>query len=623
MIAKARSWLAPPVFPEDPERTRLAGVLNPVAWIALAITLILLPALWLAQAPAIVLLLLVPLVAAEVLVLVWLRKGNVRSASLLLVFAALLTTLIPAFLQGGLDSPYLFYSLVIVTLAGLLLGPRYVNLITLLYMAAATVMLLTADSDLIPVLIAPPTPLRRWVTVIASLLMVRTLFLMAMTSLRTALEHARQNEQRLEDSNRALQNARLELELRVADRTTDLERRARQLQVSAEVVSAINSAMSSGGDAAVARDLDQLLEEITQLISDRFNFYAVNIFLVDESGEGLTMRAANTQNARQLIERGYHLTLVQPSIVASAARTRMPRLAADVRKDDQYIESAEFPYTRSEAALPLATRGRLLGVLDVQSSQAAPLTREDLSVLQTLANQVAIAIENAQLFAANQKTLQSLQRAYGDLSREAWQKLLRARPDRGYHAAALGDPSPASDEWQPEMKQARRDGQIVQADAYTLVVPVKIRDEVTGVVRLRKPVEAGEWRPEEISLVETLSDRLSAALESARLYEETRRRAERERLTGEITARMRATNDPQAILQIAARELRKALQADRTQLIVQATPSSLEPTIQPSENPPVTSSQAETKTLDAEPETSPVNPMPSSPTPEAPAGDLP
>jgi GAF domain-containing protein len=225
----------------------------------------------------------------------------------------------------------------------------------------------------------------------------------------------------------------------------------------------------------------------------------------------------------------------------------------------------------------LVTGGRLIGVLDVQSAQLVSLTREDLSVLQTLANQVAIAIENAQLFAANQKTLQTLQRAYGNLSREAWQSLLRAQPNRGYRAVSMDDPAPVTEEWQPDMILARESGKIVIGptanDVYTLAVPIKIRDQITGVVRLRKPPEAGAWRQEEVALVVTLSDRLSAALESARLYEETRRTAERERLTGEITAHMRSTNDPRAILQIAARELRKALQADKAQLVVQASVS--------------------------------------------------
>jgi GAF domain-containing protein len=124
------------------------------------------------------------------------------------------------------------------------------------------------------------------------------------------------------------------------------------------------------------------------------------------------------------------------------------------------------------------------------------------------------------------------------------------------------------------MIEACTRGEVVFGDpveeGFTLAVPVKIRDQVAGVVRLSKTPEGGEWRPEEIALVERLSDRLSAALESARLFGETRRAAEREHLTSEITTRMRSTNDPQMVLQIAARELRKVLRADKAQLRVQS-----------------------------------------------------
>jgi GAF domain-containing protein len=81
------------------------------------------------------------------------------------------------------------------------------------------------------------------------------------------------------------------------------------------------------------------------------------------------------------------------------------------------------------------------------------------------------------------------------------------------------------------------------------------------------------WKTEEVELLEAIIEQLGAAMDSARLYEETRRTAERERLTSEITSQMRSTNDPQAILQIAARELRKALRADKAQLVVQTAVS--------------------------------------------------
>jgi GAF domain-containing protein len=181
------------------------------------------------------------------------------------------------------------------------------------------------------------------------------------------------------------------------------------------------------------------------------------------------------------------------------------------------------------------------------------------------------------LLISSQKRLQSLEQAGGILGQGARQRLLGRQHDRGYRAGSSGEPVTVSDSWHPLMIEARESGQIVfgdpVADANTLAVPVKIREQVVGVVRLRKPEEGSRWRPEEVALVQRLSDRLSAALESARLFEETRRTAEREHLTGEITARMRSTNDPQVVLQIAARELRKALRADKARILVQTAVS--------------------------------------------------
>jgi GAF domain-containing protein len=262
--------------------------------------------------------------------------------------------------------------------------------------------------------------------------------------------------------------------------------------------------------------------------------------------------------------------MAETSLATNTARLRQTRVVVDVRTDSQFMALQELALTQSEICVPLLVGEKLLGVLDLQDTQIRAPSADDLATLRILANQVAVAIDNAQLFSANRKSLESLQRAYGALSSEGWQKVLRAQPELGYHAGAGGAPAPSSGEWSPEMIAARRQEQVVLADDFTLAVPIRIREQPVGVVRLRKPQEAGAWRADEIALVQTLSDRLSTALESARLYEETRRRAERERLTSEITARIRASNDPQTILQTAAHELRKALQADRAQLVIQA-----------------------------------------------------
>ena len=375
------------------------------------------------------------------------------------------------------------------------------------------------------------------------------------------------------------------LETQVQERIQDLEHRARQLQAAAEVAQA----------AASIRDLDQLLSKITELISEHFDYYHAGIFLMDAEGEFAVLRAANSEGGQRMLEQGHRLPPGETSIVGHVIDTQQPRIALDVGKDAVHFRNPFLPATRSEAALPLIAGDRLWGVLDVQSTKESAFGEEDISTLRTLANQVAIAIENAHLFVENQLALQKLQdslevsrKAYSGLTQDAWKRLLQSQPDLGYVCKSSAPPLqgykkeadyleqseekivPVSGNWDPSMVQAGQSGKTVISADNTAAIPVKIRDQVTGVVRLRKPDGAPPWSEDEIELVETLSDRLSAALESARLYQETRRRAERERLTGEITAKLRASNDPQMILKTAVRELRQALQADKAQLLIQS-----------------------------------------------------
>ena len=307
----------------------------------------------------------------------------------------------------------------------------------------------------------------------------------------------------------------------------------------------------------------------------------------------------------------HRLPVGETSIVGSVIHTRAPHIALDVGEDAVHFKNPLLPQTRSEIALPLIVGEKLWGALDVQSTQAMAFTDEDIAALQILADQVAIAIENASLFAQNKSTLIELQsaleasqRAYSQLSKEAWKKWLRSRPRLGYLCKANATPSrasasaqpglpqqtgwvepaaaneadliqPAPEAWDASLLQAEELGGVVHLDDKTVALPLKIREQVLGAIRLRKPPASGDWSKQDLALLQTISDQLGAALESARLYEETHRRAERERLTGEITAKIRSTNDPKAILETAARELRNALQADRAQLSLKEHPASL------------------------------------------------
>ncbi|NOZ00046.1 MAG: GAF domain-containing protein [Chloroflexi bacterium] len=353
------------------------------------------------------------------------------------------------------------------------------------------------------------------------------------------------------------------LEERVAERTRALERRAVQLQTAAEVGSAV----------AALRDLDELLSQVAHLISDRFGFYHVGIFLLDERGEYAVLRAANSLGGQHMLARHHQLKVGEVGIVGYATGQGEARIALDVGQDAIFFDNPDLPETRSEVALPLSVGGKVVGALDIQSKQEAAFSEDDIATLQVLADQIAVAIENARLFAENQRALESVQRAYGEVTREAWQSLLQTSARRSFVSAARGAILEASDEqWKPELIRAVQSNRTVKDDdGYTLSVPVVVRGQAIGAIRMCKPENADPWREDEISLAETLVAQLGTALDSARLYNDARRRADRERMVSNITTKIRSSNDPQTMLQVAMDELRNALGASRIQIMPHAT----------------------------------------------------
>lgn len=349
-----------------------------------------------------------------------------------------------------------------------------------------------------------------------------------------------------------------ELEGRVQERTRSLERRASQIKAAAEL----------GHSATTILELNRLLTEVTHLISDKFGFYHTGIFLLSEDKEFAMLQAANSPGGQRMLARQHRLKVGQEGIVGRVTESGKPHIALDVGDDAIFFNNPDLPETRSEMALPLRVGNQILGALDVQSQEANAFQEEDIEVLQLLADQVAIAIQNALLFAQNQEALQSVRRAYGEVSAQAWQAALSERSDLGYLATSDGRVAPSSGEWKEDAIQAASQGKVVHSEAGKLALPVRIRNQVLGAVRLSKPEGSQDWSEREMQLINSLVDQLSVALESARLHQETQRRAERERLAGEITARLRASNDPAAIMQTAVTELRRALNARRVQVLV-------------------------------------------------------
>lgn len=372
-----------------------------------------------------------------------------------------------------------------------------------------------------------------------------------------------------------LRNTLHDLERRNAERASDLERvsremsyRATQLQTVTEVARAIAS----------VQDPDLLLQQVTQLISERFKFYHVGIFLLDRKGEYAILQAANSEGGQRMLERGHRLKVGQEGIVGNVAQQGEPRVAHDVGEDATFFDNPDLPYTRSELAIPLKAAEKVTGVLDVQSMEPSAFTEDDISLLSTLADQVAVAIENVRLYTETRKALAELETTHRQYLQERWTQLADERHERGYEYryGKLRLISGSEINEDPEGKEDKISQIILgempnipesSMDEDEIIAPISVRGQLIGSLQLEKAHPSRRWSEEDLHLIRAVADQVGQALENSRLLEETQRRAEREHLVAEITTKLRASNDPQVILQTAMNELREVLRTKRAKFI--------------------------------------------------------
>ncbi len=546
MWENIKRLLSPPVFAGDEEKTRVAALLNAILWIfificfAAALLFLFLPNPELSM----------PLVGVFLLVnagLLWMmRRGHISAASLwFLIGFWILMTAVCVFLGGTHSATYWSY-VVIVVVAGLLLGGRGGIIFAGLSVVATLGITLAQTADLLPSGLEVRTPMEQWWPLSLFVMATAGLLNLASRSLQEAL-------QRAHDYAAELEAQRTGLETTVEERTRELARRTRYLEVTAAIAREATSEL----------DLNTLMNNVVNSISREFGFYHTALFLIDPTGEWAELKAASGEGGLKMLARGHRLRVGQEGMVGYVSRRGQSRIALDTGQDRVFFSSPDLPLTRSEATLPLRARGQVIGVLDVQSAEPEAYTPEDVAVLQSLADQIATAINNARLFQQVEESAAAERRAFGGLSAQAWASLLSFQTDLGFvsnRQAIL----PAGDTWTPQMQTALSQGQMA-ADARntTLAIPIKVRDRVIGVIDGRKPDGSGQWTSEEIAMMQALAEQSALALESARLYQDTQRRAARERMVGEVTGRIRETLDVETVLKTAADEIRQALQLER------------------------------------------------------------
>ena len=377
---------------------------------------------------------------------------------------------------------------------------------------------------------------------------------------RARVERARLKE--VIDVNRELEDIKTNLEKRVDERTHELETVNRQTSRQVAQLQAITALSES---ISKLQDLNELFASAASLISERFGFYHVGIFLIDYGREYAILQAANSTGGKRMLARGHRLKL-GTGVVGYAARLGQPRIALDVGADAVFFDNPDLPETRSEVALPLKSRGETIGILDVQSTQAGAFSNEDLQVLTALANQVSIAFENTRLLTEARAALRQVEEVYDEFTRAEWSRAAARAEQAGFRYQTGRIEMIEKGVSTPEVVSAVKTGMVastqtngLQEKRHTVAVPVKLRGEVIGVLQIESNDPSKTWQPDEIGLVEAVAERAAFALENARLFQDARRRAAKERLISEATSKISGALNMENILHTTAQELERVL----------------------------------------------------------------
>jgi GAF domain-containing protein len=569
MFAKIKDLLALPGF-EDQEKARVANLLHTILWGMFGAVAAITPILIIFN-DTLTSKLVAGVIVGSFLILtpllLWLlRLGRVELAGWLLTILTWVRVTVAILFFGGVRSSAVSGFLLAIIIASLVLGQRAAIIMGFLSLLSAlgvfwaeyyfNVNTINPFSERVGV--------DNLFIVIALIGLATLLMMIVARNIAESLKEARANSRALSESVEELRRSRIDLQ----NRTRELERRSVQLRTAAEIAR----------DATAVRKQDELLGHAVELIRKRFEFYRTSIFLIGERGEHAVLRAASGESADEMLRQNVRLKVGGASVVGYVTGKGKPRVIMDAEAERGRLKKSTLAETSSEVMLPLQVGGRVIGALGVQSQEVNAFDESDVSVLETLADQLAVAIENVRLLDEMHRTVQELEAASGQYTQRTWQSIAQetGRP-QGYRYREVGIEPVAK--WPPWVLKSWQEGQLVitspgddgKKEAGVLAVPVKLRGEVVGALNLQFE-EEDEISNDTVALIEAVADRLALALENARLLEESQRRAARERTTREITDKMRRAAGVERIVQTALDEVYDKLGLSRAFVQLGHTP---------------------------------------------------
>jgi GAF domain-containing protein len=532
MLNFIKSLISPPVFADDEEKTRGAELLNVILnTLIVAIFLAIIAILLGRTSPPAVLTVVSLFFILLVLLKIPLRLGFIKQSSIAIVILLTSVLTLVLALGGTIRAPAVVFYILASVISGLLIGRRAifwsVGINTLIFFG-----LLWAEiSGRLP---EPniTVNIQQGIVFAATSLLTAVLLNLALKRQYEALEHVRQSQGQLASAN-------IELEQRVEARTSELAATTNQIKKRASQLEAIAYTARS---AASAKSLDELLSAITRDVSARFGFYHVGIFLLDSNKEYALLKAANSDGGMKMLARGHRLHVGQQGLVGFVTSQGVARVAQDVGGYTAHLKNPDLPETNSEVALPLKLGSEIIGAMDIQSRELNAFSQEDLGVFSILADQVSIAIQNARSLEQVNQALREAEIASSRLTGQAWKGYIESTGSRGYRY----------DGTKPEPLTKKS----LDADAKdALSIPVQLRGQTIGHLKLKGADSSHKWTEDELAIIQSTAERVALAADSARLLEEAQKRASRETLISEISAKLGASFQLDSILRDTVEEL--------------------------------------------------------------------
>lgn len=346
-----------------------------------------------------------------------------------------------------------------------------------------------------------------------------------------------------------------ELENRVAVRTRD-----------------INATQEISRYAATQRDLQTLMDRVVELITDRFdNIYHAQIFLIDAEQRDAVLRSSTGEAGRQLLSRGHRLGIGSLSVIGQVTQQGRLIVARDASVSQVHRRNEFLPNTLAELAIPLRVGETVIGALDVQSQIRDAFDEDQIAVLQTMADQIAVAIQNALLYQDSLQRVTEIETTNREATRQAWEEFIRdQRAEMLTSQAGYSTEEELSD--LRRLAAARGEivvGTVTSRNTVPVAAPVVLRGQVLGAVEWELP--AASLSEEKLELAKELANRLALSLDNARLFQESQRATERERLVNSIAAKLTAQTTINDILQTAVREVGQALRAPQVSIQLRGT----------------------------------------------------